>query len=387
MGGGTTTIEFLNKKTEAADILEELIAEYEESHPGVTIEMTTSADADTILSTRMASDDTPDIFTASPNSELFSKVDSGYVMDLSDTGIMDHIQQGAREQWKYNGGEYAATISYNCSGIWYNKDIFEKLEMEVPETWEELMELCQKLESSGYTPFVSAGKEVSITDRYLQVFLASTMGDAYADFQQDSKAGTIDAEKGYGESLKKMAEKMLQMVSYSQEDILGTDQDSATANFANGEGAMMIGGSWLLASIRSANPEMNVAMMPIPGDTAEETNTCAFPGDLSLSIAQDTEAKEEAIEFVKWMTSAETATKYAKQEGNPSCISGVDYVAEEFKELYETYVTTNKFILNPDCDWTNAQADAVGAAVQQLYYDSDAEAFPENLEAAVNDNK
>lgn len=385
--GDTVTIEFFNQKTEIVSILESLIAEYEAANPGVKIEMTTPSDAATVLASRMASNDTPDVFTNWPNSSFFTMVDSGYVMDLSGTGIMDNVQDAAREQWKYNGGEYAATISYNCSGIWYNETIFEEAGItELPKTFDELVSVCETLQASGITPFVTSAKQTDITDRQLQVFLASSMGESYDAFAADASAGTLDATKEYAADLEKMAEKMVKILEYSQSDTLGTDQDSATANFANGQGAMMIGGSWLLASVKAANPDIAIAMMPIPGDTAAETNTCAYPGDMSLCIAADSDVSEEAIAFVTWMTSVETATKYAEAEGNPSCIKGVDYVAEEFSGLYEDYVTTGQFILNPDCNWTSAQQDASGAAVQQLYYDMDPAAFAENLQEAFNEN-
>lgn len=384
---GKTHIEFFNQKTEIVDILQGLIAEYESENPDIKIDLVTPADSSTVLTSRMASNDTPDVFTHWPSATFFAAVDSGYVMDLSDTGIMDNIQDAAREQWKHDGGEYAATLSYNCSGIWVNEELFEQAGItEKPTTWSELMDDCEKLQSAGITPFVTVGKQTDITDRILQVYLASSMGSAYQEFEDDAAAKTVDASAAYAASLKSMAEKMVQMVGYSQDDVMGTDQDSATANFANGQGAMMLGGSWLNASITAANPDVKISMMPIPGDTTEETNTCAYPGDMALCIAKDSDVSDAAIAFVKWMTSPEIATKYAEKEGNPSCINDVTYVAEPLEELYANYVTTGKFILNPDCNWTKAQQDAAGAAIQQLYYDQDTDSFAENLAAAFNDN-
>lgn len=382
-----TVIEFFNQKTEIVDILEGLIDEYEEANPDVHIELVTPADATTVLSTRMASDDTPDVFTQWPNKTFFTQVDSGYVADLSDTGIMDNVQDVARDAWKYNDGEYAATVSYNCSGVWYNKDLFKQAGIEnVPVTWDELIEDCEKLKAAGITPFVTVGKETSITVRVLDMFLASCMGEDYDAFSEASGSSSFDTEASYADAVEKMGEKMLQMLDYSQDDVIGTDQDSATANFANGEGAMMVGGSWLLASVTAANPDINIAMMPIPGDTAESTNTCAYPGDFSLCIAENSDVKDAAIDFVKWMTSTETAEKYTEAEGNPSCIKGVDYTAEQFSDLYADYVTTGKFILNPDVVWSSAQTEAAGAAIQQLYYEKDASQLPEYLASAYNDN-
>ena len=177
---GKTHVEFFNQKTEIVDILNDLIAEYEAENTNIKIDLATPADASTVLTSRMASDDTPDIFTNWPSATFFEAVDSGYVLDLSDTGIMDNVQDAAREQWKHDGGEYAATISYNCSGIWVNEELFEQVGItEKPSTWTELMEDCEKLQSAGITPFVTSGKETSITDRALQVYLASSMGRRY----------------------------------------------------------------------------------------------------------------------------------------------------------------------------------------------------------------
>lgn len=384
---GKTTIEFFNQKTEIVDILKTLISEYEAKNPGIHIELTTPTNGDTVLSSRMASDDTPDIFTTWPKTTFFDQVDSGYVMDLTETGIMDNVSDVAKKQWKHNGKDYAAEISYNCSGIWYNKDIFAKAGITaIPSTWDELLKDCDALKAAGITPFEVSVKETNITDRQLQVYLASCMGKDYQVFEDAASAGKMEKSASYTAALGSMAKKMLQMVSYAQEDTAGTDQDSATANFANGKAAMMIGGSWLLNSIKTANPDINVSMMPIPGDTADQTNTCAYPGDMTLCIAAKSDVQKEAVDFVKWFTSTETATEYAKAEGNPSCIKGVSYVADQFKDLYDNFVTTGKFILNPDCTWSNAQQNAAGSAVQQLYYDQSADSFAENLMSAFNDN-
>lgn len=384
---GKTTIEFFNQKTEIVSILKKLIAEYEKENPNVSIQLTTPANASTVLASRMSSNNTPDVFTAWPNSTFFLQVDSGYVMDISGTGIMDNVQDVARNQWKHNNGEYSATMSYNCSGIWYNKELFQKAGItETPKTWSALLEDCKKLKSAGITPFVISSKETDIADRQLQVFLASSMGNTYDAFEKDAAAKTVDEKQTYGKSLNAMAQKILQLAQYGQNDPNGTDQDSATASFANGKGAMMIGGSWLLASITAANPKIQISMMPIPGDTESETNTCAYPGDMALSIAKNTKVKDAAVKFVKWMTSTKTANEYAKQEGNPSCIKGVDYVAPQFSDLYKNYVTTNKFILNPDCNWTSAQQQAAGSAIQQLYYNKNADQFASDLSSAFNDN-
>lgn len=389
--GEKIVLEFFNMKTEITDILEALFAEFESENPNVDIQLNTPTDAATVLTTRVASGETPDIFTHWPKAEFFALVDSGSVMDLTDIGCLDNIQPAAREQWVYNGGEYAATISYNFSGIWYNKGIFNECGIEeFPQTWDALMEVCETLQTAGYTPFVTAGKDPNKTVQQLYVYIPSCLTEAeYDAFKKDFLAGAVDSKSPeYGAALEAMGEKMAKMISYSQDDVLGTDVDSATADFANGKGVMMIDGSWLRPSIKNANSEISCEMAPIPADSAEKTRVAAYPGDFSmcLSSALDGEKKEAAINFVKWMASKEIAQKYAEADGSPSCIEDVAHVAEEFKAVYDTYIVTDSFVLNPDCHWTSAQNNALGSTVQQLYHESDPSALASNIEDAINNN-
>lgn len=387
VSGEVVTLEFFNMKTEIVHILEELIEEYESLNPNIRIDLVTPPDGFTVLNTRMAASDVPDIFTNWPNAMFFMQVDAGHVLDISGTGIMDNIHTEARDLWRHNGGEYVAPISYNVSGVWYNVDIFESAGItELPQTWEELIQVAEILEAAGYTPFVTPGVDPSIGVRQLQVFMASSMPNTYDAFQESVTNGSVSLDGPYMAELRVMAERMIQMAEFSQSDILGMDQDNATADFANGNGAMIIGGSWLLASITAANPNINVSMMPIPGTTFADTNTCAYPGDFSLAIAAETPFQQEAIDFVRWMTSPEIANRYAELEGNPSVIYGVDFVAPEFAQLYEDFVTTGKFILNPDVFWTNAQSNSAGSAVHTLFFTSDIDLFLELLAEAFNDN-
>ncbi|MDO5423737.1 MAG: extracellular solute-binding protein [Eubacteriales bacterium] len=385
------TLEMFNMKTEIVDILNGLIEEYEAENPNVTISLNTPSDAPTVLSTRMASDDTPDIFTVWPKASFFEQVDAGYVMNLADTGCMDNINETAREQWLYNGGEYAATISYNFAGIWYNKAIFEECGItEFPNTMEGLKEVCATLTEKGYTPFVVGAQKTDQTVQHCYLSMASYFNDEeYAAYLEDLNAKQVNLEDSvYAQCFAEVGTVLSEIAANSQDDILGYDDSAAVADFANGKAAMMIDGTWKLPAILAANPEMDCGIAAIPGETAEDTRVAAYPGDFSLCASASLEGaeKEAALDFIKWMTSTETATKYAEADGSPSCIIGVDYVADQFREIYDTYLAAGNFILNPDCKWNSAQITAVGAAVQEVYYNKDAENFTANIQEALNNN-
>ena len=50
------------------------------------------------------------------------------------------------------------TVTY--TGVFYNKELFEKNGLKVPTTWSEMMDVSKKLQDSGVAPFTLAGKDV-----------------------------------------------------------------------------------------------------------------------------------------------------------------------------------------------------------------------------------
>ncbi len=53
----------------------------------------------------------------------------------------------------YQGKWYAFPVDFKTWGVYYNKDIFAELGLEVPSTQTELLEICQKLKDAGYDPW------------------------------------------------------------------------------------------------------------------------------------------------------------------------------------------------------------------------------------------
>ena len=391
------TLEFFNQKVEIVNILNELFEAYMVEHPNVKIEVVSPSDSATVLTTRVSNGDVPDIYTHWPKEESYALVKAGAAMDLAGTGVLDNISDSARDVWntwlanKDISGEYCATISYNFSGLWYNKDIFKDAGYEeFPATWDELMEACEKIKTQGITPIEIAGLNPGDTLQQLYICMASGMsGEAYAAFLADSTSGKVDASSSvYGEELLSIGNKMAQLVSYAQTDILGSDGESASADFATGKTAMFMNGSWKYPTIIAANPDINCALAPIPGTAAQDTKVAAYPGDFGVWVSSSLEGtkKDAALELVAWMASKDFAQSYAEKDGSPSCIKGVDYVAEPLSYVYNNFIANNSYILNPDCNWTAAQNDTVGSVVQQLYSDGYADAFVQNLANALNNN-
>ena len=63
-------------------------------------------------------------------------------------------------------------IPFNLVGVavFYNKDIFDKVGVEAPKTYADMMKVCSKLKSAGYTPFAGENSDISVSWTIAAIF-------------------------------------------------------------------------------------------------------------------------------------------------------------------------------------------------------------------------
>jgi raffinose/stachyose/melibiose transport system substrate-binding protein len=381
--GGKAKIEYFSLKRETSEIMDDLIANFEKEYPDIDIEQTNVPDPARILSTRMTSNDTPEVFSSWPNDSWRTQVKEGYVMDLSGLSALNRIRDDARDYCKVNGRDYIIPISYNTMSVIYNKDIFAKYGLSSPKNWAELMNICQTLKNNGVTPFLITGKDLEAPRQDFDVYVL-TIRD-WQELRDDVVARKADMNKPYGTQLRELGGRILQLVNYAQPDILGSGRDQLLNDFAAGKGAMLINGSWSIPPILNANPNMNFSMFPFPAIEESQTMVNVYPGDFALCISSAAKYPNESKAFLEYLTRPAVAQIYAERDGSISCIKGVDYVAPQLKEMSD-FIQTGKVTVYPSAYWTMAQLDGIGAAVQQLYLDKNVDNFLKNVQTNLNNN-
>ena len=71
----------------------------------------------------------------------------------------EKITSSARSASIVEGKEYGLPIHYYNWGIYFNKDIFSKYNLEEPQTWEEFLLICERLKAEGVTPITLGSKD------------------------------------------------------------------------------------------------------------------------------------------------------------------------------------------------------------------------------------
>ena len=150
-------IEFFGVKEEVQTIFSEIIADFEAETPDIHVDLTYAADGETVLKTRIASQEVPDTMSLYPAEEVYRRwLDEGYVVDLTDEPFLANVEQSMLDLAAYNGRQMSLPYTLSLYGIHYNTEIFQELGLEVPTTLDELYDICAKLKEAGYDAFALA---------------------------------------------------------------------------------------------------------------------------------------------------------------------------------------------------------------------------------------
>ena len=336
-GKDVLTLEFFQQKSEEAAQVgyQNIIDKFNEQNPDIKIEMNTVPDAPTVLTSRVASGDIPVIFTDFPTQLQFhQKVANGYVQDLSEQEFLGNVEQSALDMTKQEVGKYyALPFSRNYMGVWYNMKIFEENNLEVPKTWEEFTGVCDALKEKGVTPLGLHGKDPG---RVGHTFQCCTVAFDPKGVETIEKTVAGESSIEGDEGFKLVAEKMLTLLDYSNEDALALSDMQCYENFANGQYAMCITGSYARGTIMIANPDLKLGVFPLPNDTRETTNTLSgIDAAVCISAKASEEEKAGAYRFLEFLAQPENAQFFCDAEGAPSCITGVVHKDEGVQPMLE----------------------------------------------------
>lgn len=301
-----------------ADVIDRFNADYEGQYH-VTAITTNLEEYYPKLNALVASKETPDVFIVSPGPNLTDYVDPGVAAPLDDylaaDGWKDSFTSDAVfSQMTYDGKIYAVPLNIAAACAFYNTEMFEEAGVEVPKTWDEMLDACEKLEAAGYTPItISAGTAwcLSMVAGYLCEMEGVDLA-ALADGSASWEDGKMEAA----------ATKLVELSKYFQKTAAGDTNDVATSRFYNGEAAILIQGSWAIAQINGSNPdfESKCGVFQFPG-----VERVIAKSD-SLAMSSATEHPEACIALMKYFTD-DTAQKYTAEIGGKIPVTSVEYDA------------------------------------------------------------
>jgi raffinose/stachyose/melibiose transport system substrate-binding protein len=300
----TVTITMWGNHPEWRDPMLEILAAFEETHPGITVEFTgiPGGDYRTRLQTAIAGGAPSDALGMEEGSIITQVAAGGELPFIDLTGQIDisGLTGPARGQVEVDGVVYGTPLASYTVGIAYQKAIFAEHGLEPPTTWDELTTVAQALQDAGVTPLVLGAKDW-VHPYFMYIGLTSSVlgPEGFEQLRRGERALTEP-------ELVAAAQLLLDLQPFYQSGFQATDYVTAKAIFANAQGAMQVAGTADFSGYREVNPEADLGFIAWPGPEAGTyaTNT-GMELLYTVSSFASPEAQEAATQLVNWLATVE----------------------------------------------------------------------------------
>jgi len=314
--GGTETIRFTFSKREAIEFMTELVAQYNASQDKVRVEIDTSG-VD-VVSASFVRGNPPDIMLANYNYEIARFVQRCALTDLSGTEaastIRDDLQPLMEQYGSCEGRTSALPYSVMGASVIYNKEIFEQQGLEVPQTWDELLAVCDQLKEAGIDPFYATFKDDWTVAQGWYDYTAGGSVDVIDFFDTLAQEGTEvgpDSEVSFENDFAEPMDRMMTLVNdYTNADAASRGYGDGNLAFGKGEAAMYLQGPWAFSEIEKTAPDLELGTFPLPMTDDPADLGVRVNMDLAAMIPEGSRHQEAARDFLEYLFQPEHIEEY-----------------------------------------------------------------------------
>ena len=364
------------------------IAAFEADHPNIKIEHTATENEayKTKIKAAMSSGEAlPDIFFTWGMGFLKDFVDAGRVVSLDDyyPAYADELPEAMATNVTYDGQMYGVPYTMSLVTLYANLDILAEVGYDdIPATYDEMMDCCDKLVEAGYIPFGVSGKELWCLSEYVEPLVIKSVGGEtlkamYNGEESWNNEGVVAAIAAFQDMKDK---------GYFDPSADALVNDEVKNNFIQGKYAFYQNGSWNNADIGS-QAEFNVKAGTFPVLNPDVTLYQMIGGpNNTLAITVTSEHQDEAIEAAYYLARFFSDADYKSGANLPCWAADPDAeVSDLVKSAADMAAQADSMVLFGDnflsADAANTYLDYIGLAwVGEIT----PEEYAEGLDADLN---
>lgn len=304
----------------------ERIREFERLNPHVKIEV------DYVLNdpykekirVLVSTDDLPDVFFSWSYSFAENLISSGRVKELTQFYQQDpewtaDLMDSQIDGFRFESGVYGVPLTIDGKAFAYNKDIFAEHDLEIPKTFNELLETLDHLQAVGYDiPLLEGLMDAWTVAHYLGTIFQRVLDPDVLAKDYNPATGEF-TDPGYIEALNAFKT----LTDYMGPLATAIDHETARNMFANGEIPLMY---FNFAEIKMVDDvgKIDYAFFDFPRFENGKGNPTALSG-APEGFMLSKNAPKEAEDFLRFITSKESAYLFTKSCGQlNACIGAVD---------------------------------------------------------------
>ncbi|MCY8960601.1 ABC transporter substrate-binding protein [Bacillus atrophaeus] len=367
---GKVTLKFFHRwpKEPERRYFEEVVKEFEKEHPDIHIqtEAVLNDSYKDKIKVMLGTSSPPDVFFSWSDEFAAKFIRGNKALDLSsyyknDTEWSSQLVGTQIKPFTYDEKEYGVPWQMDAKSFFYNKDIFEKLNLKPPSTWEELIEVSKKLKANGYTPISFGTKAPWTISHYIGTLNQRMVDEKTRERDYDAKTGEF-TDEGYVKALEKLKE----LMPYFNEHVNSIDHEYARQQFKSGKSAIMYAET---AEIKLVDP-VNLGLFSFPDITGQKGSSNSLTGaPEGFMISSKTKHPKEAMEFLQFLTSKKMGEKLVKDVGKYSAVQGTateENSTATQREAVQQIIDADSMVSWFDMDVDVEIADVYLSSVQQM---------------------
>jgi raffinose/stachyose/melibiose transport system substrate-binding protein len=291
-------------------VIQDLAAEYQKTHPGFELDLQTTPDRPSYLQkveTLAAANKLPDMWDTDATPFAQKLRDKDLMVDaaqfLKDGGLEDSFRPAALDYVRFDdGGLYLIPWEFHMEIFWYNKALFEQAGVSVRANLEDIPATCQRFRDSGIIPMAIDGQDGWPLMRQIAFVPFRLTGMDYITDLKQAKASLAD-EPG-----KRAVQYVSDLGSNDclQEGWSAASYTDARDLFTTGRAAMYYMGTWELGTMTSPDlpPDVaaNIDFFTLPMTAGATTQPNDFIVVSGIGMAMNQSTFDPAVQdWVKYM--------------------------------------------------------------------------------------
>jgi multiple sugar transport system substrate-binding protein len=193
--------------------------------------------------------------------------------------------------------------------LYYRTDLLAQAGAKVPETWQDMTDIAQKIQKSGGAKFgyLWQGKQAEV----LVCDMVSVVGSAGGGILAPDGKTVLIAEPPAVKAVQFLYDTITK-TKISPQDVLSWDEEPSREPFTAGDSVFLRNWSYVykIAQDKSASSVVGkVGVAPLPHFDGSKSAACL--GGYQYGINAHTTNRDAAVDFVTWMSSPATQLRFA----------------------------------------------------------------------------
>jgi raffinose/stachyose/melibiose transport system substrate-binding protein len=255
---------------------------------------------------------------------------------------------------KYGAGLFAFTANVSPFGMFTNDALFARLGLKVPETFAQLLAVCQKAKADGTVAVLMNGVSQTAMSYLVYALAATTVYRADPHWNSELNAGRVSFEgsPGWHKTLQKLVD-MQNAGCFSPGLAGGSDP---VAQFAQGEGLMVPFTSSAQPGIDAADPQFPHRFRLFPtGDSPAETEVMVVVGaSFSVNSHSSPAQRAAAQTFINFLARPKQDALFAQIKGSLTPDEFLKAELPPFMSSLAAPLAAHNYVIQPSASWLNA---------------------------------